>query len=102
MNISGFMVMSKRFSRYKTANRLGIDAKEHKCKINWDGSSVAICTRVASDLCIKMHNEEYDVCIQHTVSDDDSTMRAHLLHESNGGKLSEHILPPNFPVDPSH
>ena len=75
---------------------------EHKCQINWDGSIGAIYTRVASDLCIKLHNEEYNICIQHTVSDDDSTMRAHLLHESDGGKLSEHIPSPNFPVDPSH
>ena len=36
------------------------------------------------------------------MSDDDSTMRAHLRHESNGGKLPDRIHPPGFLADPSH
>ena len=36
------------------------------------------------------------------VSDDDSTMRSHLQHSENGGKLDNSIPQPDFLADPSH
>ena len=36
------------------------------------------------------------------MSDDDSTMSAHLRHESNGGKLPDRIPQTEFLANPSH
>ena len=58
---------------------------------------------VALKLCIDLHNSSgLDVYVESICSDDDSTMRAHLQHASNNGKLPDRIPTPNFLADPSH
>jgi len=96
------MVKSKICSKYKTGNRLGIDVEEHECQINFDGSSGAMEAEVALELCIQLYDGDYEVFLKLIVSDDDSTMRAHLRHESNSRKLPDRIHPPGFLADPSH
>ena len=100
--VIGYKVKSKSCSKCKTANTLDIDAEEHDCQINFDGSSGAMEAAVALELCIQLHDGEYDVYVEKIVSDDDSTMRAHLRHVSQGGKLPDRIPPPIFLADPSH
>ena len=38
-DIIGFMVKSRSFSKYKTANRMGVEHEEYNCVTNWDGAS---------------------------------------------------------------
>ena len=57
---------------------------------------------VAIELSIDLHDGDYGIFIDKIVSDDDSTMRSHLVHEEQGGKLPLHIPPPKFLADPSH
>ena len=83
------MVKSKICSKCKTGNRLGIDVEEQECHSNFDGSSGAMEAEVALELCIQLHDGYYEVLLEFIVSDDDSTMRSHLRHESNGGKLPD-------------
>ena len=97
--VIGFMVKSKSCSKCKTANRLGIEAEEHDCQINFEGSSGAMEAAVALELCIQLHDGDYEVFVEKIVSNDDSTMRAHLCHD---GKLLPRIDAPTFLADPSH
>ena len=96
------MVKSKSCSKCKTGNRLDIDVKEHDFQINFDGSSGAMEAAVALELCIQLHDGDYEVFLEKIVSDDNSTMRAHFRHESNGSKLPDHIPETEFLADPSH
>jgi len=75
------MVKSKICSKYKTGNRLGIDVEEHECQINFDGSSGAMKAEVALELCIQLHDGDYEAFLEFIVSNDDSTTRAHFRHE---------------------
>ena len=75
--IIGFMVNSKSYSKCKTGNRLDIDVEEHDYQINFDGSSGAMEAAVALELCIALHDGDYEVFLEKIVSDDDITMRAH-------------------------
>ena len=99
--VIGFMAKSKICSKCKTRNRLGIDVEEHKYQINFDGSSGAMEVTVALELCIQLQDGDYEVFLEFILSDDDSTMRAHLLHELNDGKLPDRIHPPGLFADPS-
>ena len=102
-NIIGFRVKSKACSICSNANRLNIPAKEHICKVNWDGASGAMEAGVALELCIALHDSSsFNIYIESVCSDDDSTMRAHLQHEKHGGKLPDRIPTPTFLADPSH
>ena len=62
-------------------------------------------SQVALDLTKKVFNDSNGrVYIRFIVSDDDSSMRAHLQHPSTDdkGKLPEMIPEPSFCADPSH
>lgn len=89
-------------SKCRTANRMGVAAEEHECEINWDGSSGTIEAACALDLCIGEQDGKYNISVKYVVSDDDRTMCANLVHVADGGKLPDHISPPNFPLDLSH
>jgi hypothetical protein len=55
------------------------------------------------ELCIDLHeNSGFDIYIESVFSDDDSTIRTHLQHAENDGKLPDHIPTPKFLADPSH
>ena len=104
-NIIGFKVKSKSCTVCSKANFLNIPAEEHGCRINYEGSSGGMEAQVALELCITLHDDSgYSVCVHQIVSDDDSTMRAHLQYEDNSekGKLPTHIPIPTFLADPSH
>ena len=96
-NIIGFRVKSKACSTCSKANSLNVAPKEHDCQINWDGASGAMEAGVALELCIDLHDTSgFDIYIESVCSDDDSTMRAHLQHAKNNGKLPDHIPTPKF------
>ena len=58
---------------------------------------------VAMDLIVAVHDKmDSRVYCETLVSDDDSTMRSHLQHSENGGKLDNSIPQPDFLADPSH
>jgi len=58
---------------------------------------------VALELFIDLHdNSGYYIFVEAIVSNDNSTMRAHISHTIEGGKQPYHITDPQFLVDPSH
>ena len=75
------------------------------CPVNCHGSSGAMESEVALNLTHSVFREsDGRVFVKHIVSDDDSSMRAHLQHQSSckKGKLDEDVPEPNFFADPSH
>ena len=101
-NIIGFKVKSKSCSVCLKANYLNIPTKEHGCRINYEGSSGGMEAQVALELCVSLHDDsDYNIFVEYIVSDDDSTMRAHLQYDGKG-KLPIHIPIPIFLADPSH
>ena len=104
-NIIGFKVKSKTCSVCSKANFQNIPTEEHGCRINYEGSSGGMEAQVALELCITLHDDSgYNIYVEYIVSDDDSTMRAHLQYEDDSakGKLPTHIPVPTFLADPSH
>ena len=62
--------------------------EEHDCCVNWAGSSGGMEAAGALGLCIELHdNSGYNIFVQTIVSDDDSTMRAHIQHAAGGGSF---------------
>ena len=101
-NIIGFRVKSKSCSKCKTANVFDQAPDDHECQINWERASGAMEAAVALEICIDLYDGDYAIFIKKIVSDDDSTLRSHLVHEEQGGKLPLRIPPPEFLADPSH
>ena len=57
---------------------------------------------VALELCVVLNDEsKYSTFVEYIVSDDDSTIRAHLIHDGKG-KLPPHIPITTFLADLSH
>ena len=78
-NVIGYQVKSKCCSKCSIANSLNKPAEEHDCTINWEGSSGGMEAAVALELCIQLHDDSgYNIFVDTIVSDDDSTMRAHI------------------------
>ena len=76
-----------------------------ECNINSYGSSGAMESELTLVLTEKVFpDSDGNVYVGYIVSDDDSTMRCHLQHESSDpkGKLREDIPEPDFCADPSH
>ena len=99
-----YHVYSKKCHRCKILMDLGEDGVDHDdCPCNYlTGSSKAMEASAALELLLQLY--ALGVEIEFIVSDDDSTMRAHLKHISahQKGKLSIHIPEPVFLCDPSH
>lgn len=58
---------------------------------------------IALNLTVAVHGTMNDhVFVETIVSDNDSTMRSHLRHTTNGGKLPDLVPEPEFKADPSH
>ena len=87
----------------RNANKHGMPAHKHKCTINWTGTSGAMESGVALGMVKKLF-EDYEgrLFIEYIVSDDDSSMRSHLRHIDDGGKLPPNVPQPTFLADPSH
>ena len=100
-NIIGYGVKSKACSTCTRVNFLNSTPEEHDCRINWEGASGGMEAGLALDLCIGIHGSDYDIFVEHIVSDDDSKMRAHLRLDGKG-KLPTSIPIPTFYANPSH
>ena len=98
-------VRAKKCSKCSRANSNQTRVKNHICPINHSGSSGSMEATVALDLTTEIYtNSKGKVHIKELVSDDDSTMRSLLKHQTNHdkGKLSCEIPQPIFLADPSH
>jgi len=101
--ILGMQVRQTKCKKCQAQNNNGTPAVTHDCMVNWDGGSGAMEAAVAMDLIVAVHDKtDGRVYCEVLVSDDDSTMRSHLQHSDNGGKLDNSIPQPNFLADPSH
>ena len=87
----------------KVAERMGKKAQPHDCIKNYDGSLKGMESAACLEMAVNAPKHKYVLAV--IVSDDDSTMRAHLKHPHVGekkGKLPLHIYSPDFLADPSH
>ena len=104
--VVGMLVYSKKCAKCDTITKYGLPEEEHDCPYNYrSGSSKAMEASAALELVIALWNSSNrTVGIEFIVSDDDSTMRAHLQHACNHkhGKLPIDIAEPSFLADPSH
>ena len=101
--IIGLCVKCKKCTVCRTTNKLGVAAAEHDCVINWTGASGAMEAGVALEMVTEMcQNTDGRLYIELLVSDDDSSMRSHLRHFENDGKLPANVPEPSFLADPSH
>ena len=80
--------------------------KDHKCSINYEGSSGAMESRLALTLTERLFSDSKGrLYIEHLVSDDDSSMRSLLVHKSSDndkGGLPATIPAITFFADPTH
>ena len=101
--ILGMQVRQTKCKKFQARNSNGTPAATHDCMVNWDGGSGAMEAAVAMDLIVAVHDKmDSRVYCETLVLDDDSTMRSHLQHSENGGKLDNSIPQPDFLADPSH
>ena len=101
--IIGLSVKCKKCAVCRTANRFSTATAEHNCTINWNGASGAMEAGVALEMVTNMYNDSDNrLYIEFLVSDNDSSMRSHLRHIENGGKLPANVPEPTFLADPSH
>ena len=97
------IVYSKKCTTCDIAIAMGEEPMEHDdCVRNYrTGSSKAMEASAALQLILNLHSR--GIRIEFIVSDDDSTMRAHLTHiGSDKGKLPLYVFAPGFLCDPSH
>ena len=95
-------VRQTKCKKCQAINKNGIP-NPHDCMINWEGGSGAMEAAVALDLCQDICDSSNGrVFIETIVSDNNSTMRSHIQHATNGGKLKDYIPEPDFKTDPSH
>lgn len=96
------LVYSKKCTKCDVAIAMGKEPQDHEdCPRNYlTGSSKAIEASAALDLYLQVAAKS--IRIEHIVSDDDSTMRAHLSHISTHkhGMIPVHINQPVFLCDP--
>ena len=98
------IVYSKKCSVCDVSIAMGEEPQQHDdCPRNYrTGSSKAMEATAALDLILELH--ELGVGVEFIVSDDDSTMRAHLSHIGvhEKGMLPLDVHQPTFLCDPSH
>ena len=63
----------------------------HDCPCNYEGSSKSMESDGALTMLKRCYND-FSVYFKHIVSDDDSTMRSLLKHQTNGGDLPVSII----------
>ena len=102
--VIAMLVYSKKCTKCDVAIAMGEEPQDHEdCPRNYlTGSSKAMEASAALDLYLQLAGK--GIGIEHIVSDDDSTMRAHLSHigTHKHGMLPLHINQPVFLCDPSH
>ena len=104
--IIGLDVKGKKCAKCHYANKHNLPVKDHKCSINYEGSSGAMESKVALTLTERLFSESNGrIYIAQLVSDDDSSMRSLLLHKSvnpDKGRLPDIIPAIKFLADPTH
>ena len=106
--VIGYGVRKKKCSicnKLNNNNTAATEAHLQVCNVNSFGSSGAMESELALVLTEEVHNEsDGHVYVGNFVSDDNSSMRCHLQHQSSDpkGKLSNNIPEPKFCADPSH
>ena len=86
-NVVRYGLLKKKCSTCNRQNRLSIPSGEHKCLVNWSGSSGTMEAALAFDLVINIYKMFKGlVYIKEIITDDDSTKRTHLKNIKNGGK----------------
>ena len=106
-------LMSKLFCRRcrfcENAKRKNVAVKPHKCVQNYPTDQSSKSMEAAAILDMAIHSAaQMKFVVSTIVSDDDSTMRAHLRHkvdpnnDKDKGKLPPWVPEPKFLADPSH
>ena len=102
--VVSMLVYSKKCTKCDIALAMGEETMEHEdCVRNYrTGSSKAMEASAAPDMINQLHAK--GIGVEFIVSDDDSTMRAHLTHLGvvKNGKLPLDVPQPMFLCDPSH
>ena len=101
--VVAMIVYSKKCTTCDIALAMGEEPMDHDdCVRNYKtGSSKAMEATAALELIINLDGQ--GISVEFIVSDDDSTMRAHLKHiGSDKGKLPIGVFEPTFLCDPSH
>ena len=81
--IIGLDVRGKKCAKCYQANKKNLPVRDHKCSINYKGSSGAMESKVALSLTEQLFNNSNGrLYVKHLVSDDDSTMRSLLTHQN--------------------
>ena len=112
-------IMNRLCRTCEIAERKGVKPKKHVCIKNWNGSAKAM--EAAAILKMVIEGPDLGYVVDAIVSDDDSTMRAHLCLpcpkepfdgetpaqtrkriKDDKGKLPHWIREPNFLADPTH
>ena len=71
--------------------------------VNWTGSSGAMEVGASLEMITKLSKDlDRRIQVEHLVSDDDSFIRSHLCHTTNGGKMKADVHQPKFLANPSH
>ena len=97
------IVYSKKCTTCDIALAMGEEPMDHEdCVRNYTtGSSKAMEATAALELIIALDGQ--GIGVEFIVSDNDSTMHAHLKHIGNDkGKLPMNVIEPTFLCDPSH
>ena len=103
--VISFGVRAKKCAKCSRSKRLGTSPVSHFCTINHEGSSGSMEAKPALSLTTELFDKsKARLYLNEIVSDDDSTMRALLKHQSNNdkGRLPRNIPQPDFLADPSH
>ena len=101
--VVAMVVYSKKCTTCDIAIAMGEEPMDHDdCVRNYKtGSSKAMEASAALELIVILHAQ--GISVEFIVSDNNSTMRAHLRHIGNDkGKLPIHVPEPTFLCDPSH
>ena len=103
--VIGIIVYAMKCSKCHFASKKCVPAEEHDCPLNYVGSSKGMEATAALEMVIDIYTTHTGrIYVEAIISDDDSTMRAKVSHETNNvhGKLPAHIPAPIFKADPGH
>ena len=71
----------------KQARIKNLTPKKHYCTKNWEGASKSMKSSVILEICVRAPSRGYHVGV--IISDDDTTMRAHLKHKKTNSKFDK-------------
>ena len=103
--VIGIIVYAMKCTKCHASHKNCSPVEEHDCPLNYVGSSKGMEATSALEMVTVIFTEHNGhIFVFAVVSDDDSTMRAKVSHESSNihGKLPLHIPQPIFKADPGH